>query len=155
MSFFVDLTEKIKISHAVILVALLPITVTVFFALRSILDELSLEKQTEKLYRLVELSIQLNDLVHEQQKERGATSGFLGSSGTDFHKELITQRRKTDLKLNSLLEYLKIFDRAEFGEGFQKNIELVLSQTEYLEQIRRDTDRMNISAKDTFDFILN
>lgn len=38
----------------------------------------------------------MSALVHEQQRERGATSVFLASGGTEFENELAAQRARTD-----------------------------------------------------------
>ncbi len=41
-------------------------------------------------------SILANNLVHELQKERGLTAGYLGSSGTSFVEELNKQKKETE-----------------------------------------------------------
>ena len=47
---------------------------------------------------LTELSVVYSELVHELQKERGMTAGFLGSGGTQFASKLKNQRQDTDKK---------------------------------------------------------
>ena len=51
---------------------------------------------------LTELSVVYSELVHEIQKERGLTAGFLGSKGVKFKNELTKQRRGTDTKREKL-----------------------------------------------------
>ena len=47
-----------------------------------------------------------NALLHEVQKERGMTAGFIGSEGQKFKNELIDQRRNVDKAIQNLNEYL-------------------------------------------------
>ncbi len=42
-----------------------------------------------------------SNLVHELQKERGMTSGFLASKGLKFGDALKVQREKSENQLNS------------------------------------------------------
>ena len=58
----------------------------------------------------VHFAIVLNDLIHELQKERGYSSGFVASNGKSFSLELKKQRRNTykKIKLLKTLPLLKI-----------------------------------------------
>ena len=49
---------------------------------------------------LTELSVVYSELVHELQKERGMTAGFIGSKDTKFANKLKNQRQNTDQKLS-------------------------------------------------------
>ncbi len=55
---------------------------------------------------LTELSAFNNALVHELQKERGATAAFLGSKGKNFGDILRSQRQQTDRALQQRNSYL-------------------------------------------------
>ncbi|WP_235852231.1 methyl-accepting chemotaxis protein [Helicobacter mehlei] len=52
------------------------------------------------------MSKYLSALVHEMQKERGMSAGFLSSNGVQFAKELQEQRRHTDTRLEQLKKFL-------------------------------------------------
>lgn len=56
----------------------------------------------------VELASHISRAVHELQRERGFTAGFLGSGGTRFAAELQTQQRATDEFAASLAEAIEI-----------------------------------------------
>ena len=58
-----------------------------------------------KTYNLVELSIKVSTVLHELQKERGASTGFLGTKGKQFAKLLLAQQNQTD----KMIKELKIF----------------------------------------------
>jgi methyl-accepting chemotaxis protein len=51
-----------------------------------------------------ELAVASSALVHELQKERGFSAGFIGSQGAKFRDELEKQRKDTDARRKSLSE---------------------------------------------------
>lgn len=68
-------------------------------------------------------------LVHELQKERGMTAGFIGSQGKKFAKEILLQRSNVDEKYKELKEYIPGHDfnkiTAETLEEFQNHLSLL------------------------------
>ncbi len=53
------------------------------------------------------LSQKLSLMVHETQKERGASAGFIGSKGEKFIQELPKQRLLTDKRITEYHDYVK------------------------------------------------
>jgi len=60
-------------------------------------------KETESL---VKFSVKMSAVLHELQKERGASAGFLGSKGTKFVNILPKQHSLTDKKIKELNQYI-------------------------------------------------
>lgn len=58
----------------------------------------------------VALSVSVGNLVHEMQKERGASAGFIGSQGSKFGTILQSQRRETDRAYDRLKGLFGDFD---------------------------------------------
>ncbi len=54
------------------------------------------------------LSQKLSLLVHETQKERGASAGFVGSKGEKFIQELPKQRLLTNRRIAEYHAYVKL-----------------------------------------------
>lgn len=61
---------------------------------------------------IAELSIQLSAVIHELQKERGLSAGYIGSKGTNFASALKTQYSATDEKINLLKTFLSTHEHA-------------------------------------------
>ncbi|MEZ9791215.1 methyl-accepting chemotaxis protein, partial [Vibrio splendidus] len=61
--------------------------------------------EMSSLNQLTRLSVVYSELVHELQKERGMTAGFIGSQGTKFVSELRAQRTSADNRRNQRTEY--------------------------------------------------
>ena len=141
--------ENIKISHAVILVAILPLLVVLFLASQKVIDSVEVTKKMDALQQLAELSVKMSNLVHEQQKERGATAVFLASDGREFKNKLIAQRKETDRKKEEFFQYIKSFDQNVYGIQFKDKFNYVLSNLERMPDIRAQIDSQTISLSDS------
>ncbi|MCD4668294.1 MAG: nitrate- and nitrite sensing domain-containing protein, partial [Sulfurimonas sp.] len=62
----------------------------------------SIRVSDEDTRKNVKLAVAISNFVHETQKERGATAGFVGSKGKNFTKRLPAQRLNTDAKLETM-----------------------------------------------------
>ena len=94
------------------------------------------------------LSQKLSLLIHETQKERGASAGFIGSKGVKFKDILPKQRRLTDSRYEELNNYLKELDLSVYSDELNKDIESFKATINIIKQIRSDVDNLNISVKD-------
>lgn len=79
--------------------------------LKSTQDSLSANKS---LSTQIAISAKVSDLIHELQKERGLSAGFLSSRGAKFSSELKSQRNSTD----SVLKELKKIASKDLLKGF-------------------------------------
>ena len=76
--------SKLSIKQKLILIMLIPLFVVILLAAKLAVDSFSTSKNLQSLDNVVILSVKIGDLVHETQKERGMTAGFLGSNGEKF-----------------------------------------------------------------------
>ena len=87
--------------------------------LKLIYEKYTLVKQLDTLAPLTQLGIKIGGYIHETQKERGATAGFLGSGESKFKKMLDDQRLQTDQKKEQLNAYLGALETDGYGQEFQ------------------------------------
>jgi methyl-accepting chemotaxis protein len=66
----------------------------------------------------VAVATRVGGLVHELQKERGMSAGFIGSKGANFASDLPVQREAAEKARKELANVLAGFDAAHFGTGF-------------------------------------
>jgi methyl-accepting chemotaxis protein len=66
-----------------------------------------------KTKTLVNLSVKMSAVLHELQKERGASAGFIGSKGSKFASILPAQHSSTDKKLKELKTFFNGLDIEE------------------------------------------
>ncbi len=65
----------------------------------------------------------VSGVVHELQKERGRSAGFIGSRGKQFSKQLGQQRPATDEAIASYRSALESLDVASYGQGFEDTVD--------------------------------
>jgi len=94
------------------------------------------------------LSQKLSLLIHETQKERGASAGFLGSKGKKFGDILKKQRVLTDGRYSELKSYVRTLDLSSYMQSLQKSIQAVMNGMNQIKNIRSRVDSFAISVKD-------
>jgi len=102
----------------------------------------------EKSKELNTLSQKLSLLIHETQKERGASAGFLGSGGKKFVKILPAQRVKTTKRSRELTEYIASIDLDKFSNELKNEIGAFQEDMSRIDSIRRSVDSLSISVQD-------
>lgn len=85
-------------------------------------------------------------LVHELQRERGYSSGFIGSGGKKFGGELAQQRLDTDKRVAEFLNAVAGFkENHEYYDRMQGDINLALSELRRIQERRAAIDSLSIS----------
>ena len=105
-----------------------------------------------KVKELVLLSTKLSLLVHETQKERGASAGYLGSKGKKFKTILPNQRAKTDKRIKELNEFLNKINFNDYPDVLKKDVHDILNKLNMLQDIRNRVSSLNISAKEAINY---
>ncbi len=96
-----DMSFKQKI----IALLTLPILGFLWLSVSAISKGVETTSEMSSLNQLTRLSVVYSELVHELQKERGMTAGFIGSQGTKFVSKLRAQRTSADNRRNQRTEY--------------------------------------------------
>ena len=100
--------------------------------------------------QLTELSTVYSELVHELQKERGMTAGFLSSKGTKFVNKLPNQRQNTDNKISKRTQYL---NENKFHLPEIKQLNQAVGQSlQQLASIRQQVSKQSISIPEAITF---
>ena len=89
---------------------------------------------------LTETAPAIGRLVHELQRERGESGGFIDSDGELFSRKLQAQRSLTDERLKQLRIATEGLDLDRFGEHFSSRVRGFLSALDDLPDARRELD---------------
>ncbi len=138
--------QNMKISKMIIVVAVVPILSTIWFSSQIILTDIEHSRTTDRLTNLMTLAVKLTNLVHEQQKERGATAVFVASGGKSFASELALQRKQTNEKSGELKNFLDGFHADSYDTEFQTGFDGVMSALAKIDGVRARVDGLSISA---------
>jgi methyl-accepting chemotaxis protein len=106
-------------------------------------SEYSDHKKTEAI---VQLSVKLSAVLHELQKERGASAGFLGSKGKKFSNILPKQHASTDIKIAELKKFYNSHNN-RYSEYVKREIDF-----DTIAPIRSKVNSLNIAVKDSVSF---
>lgn len=115
---------------------LLPVLCLVFFAGAMVLERRAVMAEMAALERLAAVASDISAVVHELQKERGASAGFIGAKGGAFASPLDAQRRETDAAIGRLRDTLAAFDAKAYGADFVRRLEAQRSRLGELAGVR-------------------
>ncbi len=141
-----SIKQKIVITMSVIFIAMSVL------AINLVLDHLDNYKQSKIIKVGVNISTKISNLVHELQKERGMTAGFLSSGGNKFSTELKEQRNLTDKKLQELITYLENTDLSGVPEIVSGHLNRALESLRNLSIIRNKINNFNIDLENALGF---
>ncbi|MBF0352667.1 MAG: nitrate- and nitrite sensing domain-containing protein [SAR324 cluster bacterium] len=136
--------KEIKITHKLIVTLGFLILVCAGFALLDISHSVSAINLNRKLKSLSELIVQSSSLVHELQKERGMSAGFLGSQGNKFRDSLPEQRRDTDQEIMNLEALIKETESGILSKESENLLHDATGDLEQLMSIRTRIDGLSI-----------
>ena len=95
----------------------------------------------------VKLAPPMSDLIHELQRERGQSAGFISSKGQAFSDSLPGVRKKVDAQLANLKAHLVGFDFASHDPILESSIKSAMSKLGGIGEIRGKSDRLESSVK--------
>ena len=147
--------ENVRLRNKLVLLLIFPVLGLLYFSVNGVLEKYRLTGEMSSLQNLSALAVRISALVHETQKERGATAGFLGSGGATFGTELKGQRAETDRKIIELREFLKGFDSNRFGNEFTRTLNDGLNLLDTIEGKREAVSGLNISANEAIGYYTN
>jgi methyl-accepting chemotaxis protein len=134
-----------RLSLLILLPCILLAAIILFDVYRAV-NQISLAADTEND---VFVSDYVLAVVHETQKERGASAGFIGSSGSKFGSQLKQQRTTTDRKIAALRSK---FADSNNSEQVSEIVNKFLGKFQQLRQMRNDVDNLSVSLGDALKY---
>jgi len=109
-------------------------------------------KNLQKTEKIVIFSTKVSQLIHELQKERGYSAGYLGRKGTKFKNELEEQQLSTNKKQKELFTYLQYFNKNKYNNQFNEVLNLAMKKLSFLEEKRKSVKELNISSSEIISY---
>ena len=113
-------------------------------------DQWARRAEMDRVENLVGLASRISAFVHEAQRERGASSLFLGAKGAQFGPELAAQRSRTDAALAGLPDAMTA--ATGFGPAFAARADGLSKALAGLAAQRRAVDALGVSAPQAVSF---
>jgi methyl-accepting chemotaxis protein len=141
--------RNLKLGTRLMLVMLIPVIALLIVSAVVVTDRFAMVRAAERLHTLASVAPTFSALVHEMQKERGMSAGFIGSKGTEFAAELKTQRADVDAKLVLLQAALKSFPAESYGEAFKGGLKASDDALAQLSATRQNIDKLQLTGPES------
>ncbi|QIR14915.1 methyl-accepting chemotaxis protein [Shewanella aestuarii] len=136
---------NLKIFQKLALLTILPVLTALIYGGMFVHNKYHTETQLKLIIKLTELAVSNGSFVHELQKERGMSAGFVGSQGLSFADKLPEQQRLTDEKINA---FFQMTQQSDFPSTFENKLSLVGQQLDLLKQKRQQVANLSINVAD-------
>ncbi len=140
------------IKRQLALVSIVVVFVALLLGIKTVVDGQNKLRNIHDLQNIVTLSTSISLFVHESQKERGTSAGFIGSSGKKFSDKLAPQRQLTDKEHKRYIEALEKVDLARYPQSLSNKIKTIDEMLKKLPSIRNRIDSLSISAAEQVDY---
>jgi methyl-accepting chemotaxis protein len=145
MSFF----RRLRIVHRIAIALLIPSIALALAAAIIVAGKHQTSAQMERLSTLTDLATTIGAVVHDLQRERGASAVFIGSKGQQLVKELPEQRALTDAQLDKFAGMLKDFDAQSAGGDLAAILDDAGKRLGELATTRQQITELKIPAADS------
>jgi len=142
------LLKNISIKFKIVLMVIIPISV--IFVLLSI-STYRYYKSVDELTKIQEatvLATKISAMVHNTQKERGASAGFISSQGSKFATTLIDIRQDTDATTIEMKKVYKSMNFSKYPQEMGMKMKEALSLLSQLQSRRSAISSLTMSVKD-------
>ncbi|MEA3331782.1 MAG: tetratricopeptide repeat protein [Campylobacterota bacterium] len=138
--------NNLTIKKKLIFLSVVTLLVIIVFSVKTSYDTWGNHKNIKETASLIKLSVKMSAVLHELQKERGASAGFLGSKGTKFVDILPKQHKTTDGKIKELRAYISS-NSSDYANRVNKEIDL-----DAIPAMRNKVNSQNAKVKDAVIF---
>ena len=149
MSFFRNLSIRSKLQ----LIILLPLSILCLCMASILTDKYTIVSDDQEAAELIELSVAASELVHEVQKERGASAIYLGSKGQRFKTELGNQRRDTDTALKAYKTVVADILTKHEADALRQSLDAISADLNQLENMRGKISSVSIPLPQAIGFL--
>ena len=138
--------QNTKIGARIMLALALPVLGFLVFSILSVIEKQQYANRIDALERLADLAPTISALVHEMQKERGASAGFIASKGKKFAVKLPDQRKVTDIKKADFDQAIEAFDASAYGDNLVAKVGAARKALTQLKAKRSDITNLKITV---------
>ncbi|MCE9664038.1 nitrate- and nitrite sensing domain-containing protein [Halomonas sp. M5N1S17] len=140
------LLHRMPMGIKFLLSLLLPLLALAWFAGSGVLERQRLAANMADLEEMTHIAQRAGNLVHELQRERGMTAGFLSSNGNNFRDGLPDQRQATDARLETFQRYLNNVDLVALAPQLAARIDDTLSRLDATAALRQRIDGLDVAT---------
>ncbi len=138
--------SALRISHRIYLMLLLPFLGALAFSSMVLIGDWKRQSDANAILTIGTIAPKISALVHEMQKERGMSAGFISSKGTKFGDALRQQRAMTDQNHAVLAQAFATFDVDSYDAALASKIESATAALTPLAEKRQQVSRFEFTV---------
>ncbi len=138
--------NNISISVRIAILCLIPMLALLGLGIQNLLSERSKANSARAIARVIDVAPVISALVHELQKERGTSAGFLGSKGKKFADVIGQRRADTDKALQNFKATMSRVEGLFKTQEFKIPYARAASALDKLAGKRKSVDGISISV---------
>ncbi len=142
--------KSVKIKTILTILITLSLTTIFVFGYFLAQNKYKSYEESNRVVKSLNFSVLLGKLVHELQKERGASAGYIGSNGTKFKETLSKQRELSDKNVKLVISLKHGFSNDKKDEFEKIKIRLL-----DIGKVRQKITTQKISSKKVIEFYSN
>jgi len=123
----------------------IPVAFLAIYCVADALGSLRAYRESRAAMALAEVCVRVGDVVHELQKERGATAGYLSSGGKRFVDEKAAARKQADLRISDLRGSLSGLDLGAQAPGVLAKVRKADESLDKLTGWRQSADALAVA----------
>ncbi|HEY8095569.1 MAG TPA: nitrate- and nitrite sensing domain-containing protein, partial [Methylobacter sp.] len=139
------LLQRLSFNQKIITLVIFPLLGLIGLSAFTIAQQFKEMTAADKVSDLATFSFHASALVHELQKERGMSAGYIGSKGQQFQHELLDQQQLSTKKMNALQDSLQQLD-IQADPHIATPLHKVLEELERLTTTRQHILDFSLSA---------
>ncbi len=142
-----SLLSSLRIRTRISLALALPLIGLLGISFITLSGQMTVASKMERVQALAAFAPKISSLVHELQKERGISAGFIGKEGQGVFGERLTgQRDLTDQQLQLFTSAVAAFDVSSFGATFEGKVKVALTLLAELDQTRDRVSGLSLTV---------
>lgn len=138
--------SNIKIGWRIIIGVSIPVLCMIAYAGALLGDKISYSQEMSRVAALANFTPKISAVVHEMQRERGQSAGFIASKGVSFADQLPDQRKVTDENRSALMDAVAAFDFSDYDASLRKAVDASLARVAELDSKRSAIDGLQMTV---------
>ncbi len=143
---FMKFMDQLNFSKKLYLLLAIPVFALAIYTMIAFYSTYVNVTKYSALKELSALSVKISNVIHETQKERGLSAGFVSSHGKKFKEQLAQQRKLTDRQINALSDFLNHLSSESTVPEFEQKLEKALDKVSSLQTIRKSVDNLGMTS---------
>ena len=103
-------------------------------------------RELDRLEDVISYSTRVSELVHNLQKERGSSAGFIGSKGAKFKDELTAIKKDSDAAKAELERFYASLDLNSLPASLKSSMQQAISNLTKLSEIRSGVSSLSVEV---------